>query len=62
VIAHTIPSWETLIASRLHEDQFINVVHGAAREYDLPDLIKQLQGKIEFLEPTDALGKVLAQQ
>lgn len=62
VIAHTIPSWGTLITSKIHEDQFINVVHGAAREYDLPDLINVLGEKIKFLEPTDAQGKVAQKQ
>jgi len=57
-IFHTLPDWRTIVGSKLHEDQFVYVIHGAAREYDLPDLIAVLGQKLEFAEPADALGQI----
>jgi len=57
-IFNCINSWETIIGSKYHEDQFINVIHGAALEYDLPDLLNVLKDKPEIQSPCNALGKM----
>lgn len=54
----TLPSWETIMASLTSDDQFVNCIHGAARQYDLTDLAAVLHHRIQIVEPIDAMGKV----
>jgi dienelactone hydrolase len=49
-------SWTDVVATPLAVNQFINVVHGALRVYDLPDLAATLPaGVLTIAEPVDAL-------
>jgi cephalosporin-C deacetylase-like acetyl esterase len=55
-------SWSNLIETPIHQNQFVNVVHGALRAYDLPDLAKALGDKVEIVSPLDAAGKPIDNQ
>lgn len=57
MLHRTLPSWEPILASLTSEDQFVNCIHGATRVYDLPDLIATLEGRIDIVEPVNAMGK-----
>jgi len=49
-------SWSNLMETPIHQDQFVNVIHGALRYYDLPDLVRALGDKIQVESPVDATG------
>jgi len=55
-----IPSWEEVVRSPQSLNQAVNVVHGALRHYDLPDLIP-LGGasQMTIQDTVDALGNRL---
>lgn len=55
-LKHMIASWEELAGAAESRNQAVNVVHGALRHYDLPDLI-ELAGpsKVNVLEPASVL-------
>jgi hypothetical protein len=45
-------SWSEVLAAPLAENQLVNVVHGALRVYDLPDLLRTLPpGSVEVVAP-----------
>lgn len=50
-----LKDWYTIVASPLSEDQVVNTVHGALRDYDLTDLIKHLGGRASIENPLDAM-------
>ncbi len=52
-----IPSWESIVTAGESFDQAVNVVHGALRHYDLPDLVAQLRGKVTVADPADVRGR-----
>jgi len=54
-----IPSWEELVRATETFDQAVNIVHGALKHYDLPDLV-ELAGatKVSQQEPADVMGNV----
>lgn len=53
-----IPSWQSLVGAGETFDQPVNIVHGALRRYDLPDLVRLLgAGKVSLAEPVDSLGR-----
>jgi dienelactone hydrolase len=55
-----LASWESVIDQPLARNQFANVVHGALRVYDLPDLLGTLPGEtVTWSEPVDALDEAL---
>ena len=55
-----IPSWESLVGAGETFDQAVNIVHGALRHYDLPDLARFIAAeKITFAEPVDGLGRAV---
>jgi hypothetical protein len=51
-------SWSDVVRTPRARNQWINVVHGALRVYDLPDLLATLpKDKVKVIEPLDALGQ-----
>jgi len=53
-IRASITSWTDVLRTRQAENQFCNVVHGALRVYDLPDLLRLVpDGKAKFEQPPD---------
>ncbi|MBL9090651.1 MAG: hypothetical protein JNL96_05475 [Planctomycetaceae bacterium] len=54
-----IRSWEEIVGATETYDQWVNVVHGALQNYDLPDLLPLIPGKVELDAPTDAAGREL---
>lgn len=55
-----IPSWETIVTAPETHDQSVNVVHGALRHYDLPNLVKLIgTEKITLHAPVDGMGRAL---
>ncbi len=55
-----IRSWSELVGAAENFNQAANVVHGALRHYDLPDLINLGgENKVSVEVPVDVLGKVL---
>jgi hypothetical protein len=56
-------SWSNVVHTPMAAGQFENVVHGALKTYDLPDLLGTLpKKKVTWSEPLDALGKPAAKQ
>ncbi len=54
-----ISSWEAIVRATETFDQAVNIVHGALRHYDLPDLVNLAgSGKVSQQEPSDVMGKV----
>ena len=51
----TLKSWSNVIRSHMTRNQLANVVHGALRTYDLPDLAATLGRKLTIEHPVDAL-------
>lgn len=59
-LSQTLVSWRSVIRTHPPENQYINVVHGALREYDLPDLAAALGAKLTIDDPRDGAGKPVA--
>ena len=59
-LARTLTSWRHVARQRPTQDQLINVIHGALRIYDLPDLAALLGARITVAEPVDAQGNPVA--
>ncbi len=56
-LKNCLGSWADVVRTPMAVGQFENVVHGALRIYDLPDLLATLpKKKIRVVEPLDALG------
>ena len=54
-----IGSWHEVVDAGETFDQWVNVVHGALRRYDLPDLPALIDAeRIEIAEPVDVLGNL----
>jgi hypothetical protein len=52
-----LPAWETLVGAGETHNQFVNVVHGVLRHYDLPDLVPLAGGdRVRISEPVGAMG------
>jgi dienelactone hydrolase len=58
-LSGTLVSWASVIERRVTVDQFVNVVHGVLREYDLPDLAATLGDRLVIEDPRDAAGRPL---
>lgn len=57
----SLASWSSILETKVSHDQLANVVPGALRHYDLPDLVKLIAPrKVVIREPVDALGKALS--
>lgn len=55
-----LESWASVVRTPLATGQFENVVHGALKTYDLPDLLRTLpKEKVTWSDPVDALGRPL---
>lgn len=55
-----IESWESVVAATETFNQSVNVVHGALRHYDLPDLAAMLApDRLKLVEPVNALNQLL---
>jgi hypothetical protein len=53
-----IHSWADVVKAADSENQAVNVVHGALKHYNLPDLIEFIgRDKVQLEQPVDALGK-----
>ena len=55
-ISNSLESWNDVIKSERSFDQLVNVVNGALKYYDLPDLVKFLGNKITIENPLNAVG------
>jgi len=53
-LRNSLVSWANVVQTPLSKNQFVNLVHGALRRYDLPDLAGTLAERIEIIEPLDA--------
>ena len=54
-LQNSLVSWSNVVHTPLSKNQFANLVHGALRTYDLPDLVAALPDeKVEIVEPLDA--------
>ncbi len=53
-LSGTLVSWASVLERRVTINQHINIVHGALREYDLPNLAAALGGKLTIEDPRDA--------
>jgi hypothetical protein len=55
-----IASWESVAAASETFDQVVNVVHGALKHYDLPDLVGLVgREKVTLADPVDVMGRSL---
>ncbi len=53
-----IPSWEAIVAAEETFDQPANVVHGALKHYDLPDLVEFVgKDKVRLVDAVDVMGR-----
>ncbi len=59
-LSQTLVSWKSVIECHVTYGQQINVVHGALREYDLPNLAATLGAKLTVEEALDGAGKPVA--
>lgn len=59
-LRRSITSWAEVVRTPLARNQFANVVHGALRVYDLPDLAATLGARLRWVEPADATEQPLA--
>ncbi len=55
-----LQDWKTIVKADVSEDQVVNLVHGALRDYDLTDLIDHLGDRVQIHDPLDAMGKPIA--
>ena len=59
-LKNMVRSWAHVVRAPETLDQAVNVVHGALRHYDLPDLVELAgAGKVRVLDPVDVRGKPL---
>ncbi len=59
-LRRSVTSWAEVVSTPLARNQFVNVVHGALRVYDLPDLSATLGARLRWVEPVDATEQPLA--
>lgn len=60
-LRRSVTSWAEVVRTPLARNQFVHVVHGALRLYDLPDLAATLGAKLRWVEPVDATEQPLTQ-
>ena len=58
-IERSLASFASVVETPVVENQWVHMIHGALRVYDLPDLAASLGDKLELIEPVDASGKVI---
>jgi hypothetical protein len=59
-LERSLASYASLVETPVTQGQWVQVVHGALRFYDLPDLATSLGDKLEVIEPLDAEGRPVA--
>jgi dienelactone hydrolase len=59
-LSQALVSWASVIQCHLTFNQYVNAVHGALLEYDLPDLAKVLGDKLAIDDARDGAGKAVA--
>lgn len=63
ILADMLASWETIIRDRISIGQLANVVPGALRHYDLPELMTLLAPRpLEIFHPVSADGSELSEE
>jgi hypothetical protein len=55
-LSQTLVSWASVVHCRLTRLQYVNAVHGALREYDLPNLAATLGDKLTVEDARDGAG------
>jgi hypothetical protein len=55
-LENNLISWGAIFSENKSFNQLVNVVHGALKYYDLPDLVQILGDKIVIKDPFDASG------
>jgi hypothetical protein len=58
-IERSLHSFTSVVETPVVENQWVHMIHGALRVYDLPDLAASLGDKLELVKPVDASGKVI---
>ena len=58
-IERSLQSFTSVVETPVVENQWVHMIHGALRVYDLPDLAASLGDKLELIDPVDASGKVI---
>ena len=59
-LQNMIRSWAEVVSSPDNHNQLVNVVHGALKHYDLPDLIGLVgTEKVSLEDRVDVMGKVV---
>lgn len=56
-LENSLVSFTRLVETPVTENQWVHIVHGALRTYDLPDLAATLGDKLTLVDPVDASGK-----
>jgi cephalosporin-C deacetylase-like acetyl esterase/pimeloyl-ACP methyl ester carboxylesterase len=57
-LTKSLRSWSDVVRTPQARNQWINVVHGALRVYDLPDLLATLpKEKVKVIDPLDAMER-----
>jgi hypothetical protein len=52
--------WSDVVRTPQAKNQWVNVVHGALRGYDLPDLLATLpKEKVKVIDPVDAMERAV---
>jgi pimeloyl-ACP methyl ester carboxylesterase len=58
-LERSLASFTSVVETPVVENQWVHMIHGALRVYDLPDLAASLGDKLEIVEPVDASGRVI---
>lgn len=53
-LKNSLISWANVVHTPQSKNQFVNLVHGALRVYDLPDLVGTLPGESRIIKPMNA--------
>jgi hypothetical protein len=62
-LKNSLISWSNVVHTPLSQNQYANLVHGALRFYDLPDLVSTLpEGMVEIIEPLNAAEQLVNDQ
>jgi hypothetical protein len=61
-IERSLTSFTSIVETPVVENQWVHMIHGALRVYDLPDLAVSLGDKLELVEPIDASGRVITEE
>jgi hypothetical protein len=56
-IERSLVSWSNVLEHRITYNQYVNVVHGGLRVYDLPDLADSLGDQLTVKDPVNAQGE-----